>query len=295
MNEVNFYKDLPPLKLPIASLFRKEHFSTVPADWHVIITDVKNSTQAVAAGKHTDVNLVAAGSLIASLNVAKKYKIELPFFFGGDGSTLLVPDQIHAETMTALTAHNNNTRKNFGLQMHIGSLPVKEILASGHSICLAKMEIDSAYSKAIAVGDGLRYAEQKIKQRGKAEEEIVVNTPELDLTGLECRWDKVKPPREEAENVCYLVEAVSPQRQVEVYAALFSIMEDVYGDLQKRHPLCMEQLKPLYSWEKLKKKCSSSLANGSWLIFSTLFSARPLVPFRLNTIGTLAAWPEKST
>lgn len=254
MNEMSFYSDLPFVKPPLAGLFREENFSAVPANWHVIISDVKNSTGAVAAGKHNDVNLVAAGSLIASLNVARKHQVEIPFFFGGDGSTLLVPSQIHAETMAALAAHNINTRKNFGLEMHIGSLPVKTILESGHSISLAKMEIDSVYSKAIAVGDGLRYAEQKIKQKQKDEEETIAKTPELDLTGLECRWDKVKPPREEAENVCYLVEAVEPQRQVEVYTNLFSVIEDIYGDLQKRHPLCMEQLKPLYSWEKLKKE-----------------------------------------
>lgn len=262
MNEVAFYKNLPSLKLPLASVFHETYFNNVPADWHVIIADVKASTQAVAAGKHNDVNLVAAGSLIAALNVAKKYNVEVPFFFGGDGSTLLVPAQIHTEVMAALAAHNRNTRKNVGLEMHIGSLPVKEILDSGHWVRLAKMEIDSVYSKAIAIGDGLRYAEQKIKQEIQNDAAAIPQTPELNLTGLECRWDKIKPPREEAENVCYLIEAVNPQKQIDVYAALFSTIEEIYGDLQKRHPLCMEQLKPLFSWQKLKKEMLAKF--GHW-------------------------------
>jgi hypothetical protein len=254
MNESNFYRDLPPLKLPVASLFSASYFSDVPAGWQVIISDVKNSTQAVNAGRHNDVNLVAAGSLIAGLNVAKRHKIEVPFFFGGDGSTLLVPEQIHAETMAGLAAHNRNITRNFGLEMHIGSMPVKDLLVSGQTLKLAKMEIDSVYHKAIAIGNGLRYAEQKVKSTRLDDLDKLSQPGVLDLAGLECRWNKVKPPREEAENNCYLIEAIEPEKQLQVYADVFATIEDIYGDLQKRCPLCLEQLKPLYNWNKLKKE-----------------------------------------
>lgn len=254
MNSSTFYQDLPPLKLPLVSLFNEAHFTAVPADWQVIISDVKNSTQAVAVGRHNDVNLVAAGSLIAGLNVAKRHKTEVPFFFGGDGSTLLVPERLHAETMAGLAAHNRNVTKNFGLEMHIGSMPVGEVLANGQMLKLARLEIDSVYSKAIAIGNGLRFAEQKIKQTKPGGPDALQQAGSLDLNGLECRWNKVKPPREEAENNCYLIEAVEPEKQLQVYTDVFAVMEEIYGDLQKRCPLCMEQLKPLYSWKKLKKE-----------------------------------------
>ncbi|HET7897709.1 MAG TPA: DUF3095 family protein, partial [Flavisolibacter sp.] len=120
MNESSFYKDLTPLKLPLTSVFQEQHFQNVPPGWHVIITDVKNSTLAVSLGRHYDVNLVAAASLMAALNIAKRHKIEIPFFFGGDGSTLLVPDPIHEEVMEGLRAHNRNVKRNFKLEMHIG-------------------------------------------------------------------------------------------------------------------------------------------------------------------------------
>lgn len=254
MNELHFYRDLPPAQLPLASLLSQEQFSDVPASWQVIISDVKNSTQAVAAGRHNDVNLVAAGSLIAALNVAKRHKVEVPFFFGGDGSTLLVPEQLHAETMAGLAAHNRNVSRNFGLRMHIGSLPVAELLAAGQTLKLAKMEIDPVYSKAIAIGNGLRFAESKIKSKQGNERDTLTQPGPLDLAGLECRWNKVKPPREEAENNCFLIEAIEPEKQAAVYADVFAMMETIYGDLQKRCPLCVEQLKPLYSWKKLKKE-----------------------------------------
>ena len=87
MASLNFYRDIKALKLPITEIFQRDNFSDVPSDWAIIVADVRNSTAAVAAGKHNDVNLVAAGSLIAALNIAKEKGIEIPFFFSGDGGT----------------------------------------------------------------------------------------------------------------------------------------------------------------------------------------------------------------
>ena len=123
MAGLNFYRDIKALNLPIAEVFQDLNFLDVPSDWSVIIADVQNSTAAVAAGKHNDVNLVAAGSLIAALNIAKEKDIEIPFFFSGDGGALVVPEQLVEDVLTGLLAHNENSIKNFGLAMHIGSLP----------------------------------------------------------------------------------------------------------------------------------------------------------------------------
>ncbi len=129
MQGVNFYKDIRPLKLPISEVFQPHYFREVPPDWFVIISDVKNSTEAVNAGRHNDVNLVAAGSLVVALNIAKAKNIQIPFFFGGDGGTLLVPEQLLNEILIGLSLHNVNSIKNFGLELHIGSRQVKDILA----------------------------------------------------------------------------------------------------------------------------------------------------------------------
>ncbi len=253
MDSRYFYQHLPAHQLPLADLFRSNYFSPVPADWQVIISDVKNSTQAVAAGRYNEVNLVAAGSLIAALNVAKKYRTEVPFFFGGDGSTLLMPGDFHQEVMTALAGHNQNSSRHFGLPLHIGSVPVKTIRENGCTLVLARLQIDATYSKAVALGDGLRFAEKLIKQDlAHADAQPAANEP--NLTGLECRWNRVKPPAEEAANVCYLVEAVQPQKQAEVYASVFETMDAIFGDWQNRHPLCEAELKPALGWKKLRQE-----------------------------------------
>jgi hypothetical protein len=262
MNEMDFYKNLPALKLPVVQLFQYGYFTDVPTGWHIIISDVKNSTIAVNAGRHNDVNLVAAGSLIAALNVTKKHDVEVPFFFGGDGGTVLVPGELLFEVLAGLFAHNSNSLRNFGLEMHIGSIPVKEVIESGHSIKIAKLEIDAAFSKAITIGDGLRFAEQKIKEDTTENQESDIN--DLNLTGLECRWNRIRPQADEAENICYLIEAVYTNKQLDVYTEVFKKIEELYGDVQNRSPLSPERLKPLLNLRKLKNEMMAKF--GKWRI-----------------------------
>ncbi len=264
MNEIDFYSDLTPLSISVTDVLQPECFSEVPDSWYVIIADVKNSTAAVNAGRHNDVNLVAAGSLIAALNIVKKYKVEIPFFFGGDGGTVLVPGPIFSDVVAALTTHNKNSIKNFGLEMHIGSISIKDILEAGHFIKIAKQQIDSYFNKAIIIGDGLRYAEQRIKQSLTNENNENENIGELNLTGLECRWDKIKAPSEENEIVCYLIEALHPEKQLNIYRDVLHTVEDIFGNQVQRHPISPDRLKLLLSFGKLKKEMLAKY--GKWKI-----------------------------
>src|SRR6187401_2076670 len=97
VSSINFYRDIKALRLPVAKAFEDHSFFELPSDWFVVIADIKNSTAAVAEGRHNDVNLIAAGSLIAALNIAKEKQVEIPFFFSGDGGAVLVPGEIAEE------------------------------------------------------------------------------------------------------------------------------------------------------------------------------------------------------
>ncbi|MBM3347541.1 MAG: DUF3095 domain-containing protein [Betaproteobacteria bacterium] len=75
------YEALPLNALPLSQLMAERHrFADVPADWHVVITDVKKSTQALSNGMHHLVNLVATGSIIAALNISRRADTRVPFF-----------------------------------------------------------------------------------------------------------------------------------------------------------------------------------------------------------------------
>lgn len=250
----DFYKNLPAIKRPIPEVFSQGNFIDFPPGWHVIIADVKNSTSAVNAGKHDDVNLVSAGCLVVALNIAKGENIQIPFFFTGDGGTMFVPPDILEDVLKGLKVHNQNIMENFGLELHIGSIAVSEILAAGHSLSIAKVQFAKNFHKAVIIGNGLLYAEQLIKGTGENTELEESIPAELNMEGLECRWNKIKPPEESDEVVCYLIQASSPDKQIIVYADVLRNMDEIYGKVDIRNPLSIDGLKLLISVNKIKKE-----------------------------------------
>ncbi len=262
MGNENFYRDIKALKLSVTDVLQPQYFFNVPDDWYIIIADIQNSTEAVASGRHNDVNLVAAGSLIAALNIAKQNNIEIPFFFSGDGGTLLAPEELVSSIMTGLLVHNENSIKNFGLYMHIGSVSIKNILSNGSTVKISKVEIGLGLHKAIIIGNGLKSAEQQIKHSINPENENAKY--DLDMTGLECRWDKVKPPNVENEIVCYLIESTHQEKQVEVYRNVLRKMDEIYGSLVIRSPLAPNRLKLLLNLQKAQKEML--IKYGRWKI-----------------------------
>jgi hypothetical protein len=262
VNSDNFYKNLKASETSLPELLRRGGFVDVPGDWFVIVADVKNSTAAVNAGHHNDVNLVAASSLLVPLNIAKDAGVEIPFFFTGDGGTVLVPPVLLKEVLVGLNIHNANSIRNFNLELHSGSLSVESIRQSGHSLKMAKVRFGKNMSKAVVIGNGLQYAETIIKGPAQSDETNISGPNMLNLDGLECRWDRIKPPVAENEVVCYLIEGINPELQAEVYADVLQRMDEIFGTQEKRNPISFERLRLLLSVNKIKREMIARF--GKW-------------------------------
>jgi len=258
---LQFYKNIPALQQPISAvLANPAYFKDIPENWHVVVADINNSTGAVSGGKHADVNLIAAGCLIVALNISKAQQVEIPYFFGGDGGTVLVPDFLLEKVLAGLQAHKQNSLKNFSLDLRIGSVPVKEIYNAGYEMKLAKVEMTAGFLKPILIGNGLKYSEKRVKQNevdgpGIEKKEMNLQSPdELNLQGMECRWDEVRPPSKAAEVVCLLIEATDPNRQMAVYRDVLNTLEEIYGNANERHPLTIKMLRLKNSVQKIQKE-----------------------------------------
>lgn len=239
-----FYADLPPHPLtPSALLADQERFLPVPDDWHVVLTDIKGSTRKVALGLHEEINLVATGSIIAALNIAYADHLEIPFFFGGDGATLLLPISLHDPIMHALTEHRANTARNFDMELRVGSVPVSEVYRHGASIRIAKMRRNAAFSIPVVLGEGLALAESIIKAADFAAELPLSEESELNLEGMECRWDRVGPPGKTSEVVCLLVNARANEAAAATFRKVLEHIEAIYGPQQRRNPISVERLR----------------------------------------------------
>lgn len=285
---MNFYNDLESLAMPVKDVMQDEkNFVPLPAGWYVIIADISNSTEAVRLGRHTDVNLIAAGSLVAVLNVSREAGIEIPFFWGGDGGTVIVPSELLEKAMAGLQAYKNNSRKHFALDLRIGAVSVEEIINTGHELKLAKVAVGSGFNKSIVIGDGLKYAEQKIKKGFpllQQQEDRAEGLLPLNMEGLECRWDTIAPPRKGREVVCLLIEAIDPKNQFTVYRNALQKLEEIYGKPDKRNPLSIQRLKLKNSFKKFQDEMKAKYSSRrpfyiAGLFFKTLIGK---IYFRYN-------------
>lgn len=270
-----FYSRLPVNAIPLSDLLMEEHlFFNVPENWHVLITDVKNSTQAAMDGKHQTVNLVATGSIVAALNVAFKGNIQVPFFFGGDGATFIIPPNLLDATLIALQQHRDNTRKNFELDMRVGHVPVSEIYADNHILKIGKLKTSSIFNIPVLLGDGLTYAERRIKGTEIAYPELPATIEDLDMSGMHCRWDKIKPPLVNNEIVSLLVIAKDGNKQSEVFKKVMDAIDKIYGSHETRKPISINRLKMISSFKKIGTEMRTRLGSfNAWYMIRTWFTS----------------------
>lgn len=261
-----FYSALHFNSLPLSNLFQNEGlFSPVPCDWHVVITDIRSSTQAVMGGRHEEVNLIATGSIVSVLNIAFGMDITVPFFFGGDGATFLVPGNLTGKVMQALSLYRENTMANFNLELRTGTLPVHEIYNKGHEIRIAKYNSSENFAIPVVLGSGLDYAEKIIKGDDYLLSGHTAEPAELNLAGMQCRWDKIPPPVNKEEIVSLLVIARDAAHQPEIFSRILKKIDDLYGPPEKRQPISVGKLKLKTTFGRLGTEMRARLGRIKWL------------------------------
>ena len=242
-NHDHFYSNLPINKISLAQLLLDNQlFKEIPEDWHVIITDIKSSTAAVNSGLHQNVNLIATGSIVTVLNIAFKANILVPFFFGGDGATFIVPSYIVDQVMKSLLKYRENTLQNFNLDLRAGIVAVEEIYKKGHKLKISRYSSSKTFSIPIVLGDGLAYAEQIIKGDDYLLSGHDTSNDEIDLSGMQCRWDKIQPPENSEEVVTLIVIAQKCEQQAEVFSKVIHHLDKIYGNAEKRQPISVSKL-----------------------------------------------------
>lgn len=269
-----FYFRLPVNQIKLSELLMEEHlFYKIPDTWHVLITDVKKSTLAVADGLHETVNLVATGSIVAVLNIAGKANLSVPFFFGGDGATFIIPSSILNAVMKALLRHQQNTEQNFKITLRVGQVPVKDIYNSGHILNISKLKASQLFSIPVVLGDGLSYAEKIIKGEDYMPEPVSVNEDDLDLSGMQCRWDKIKPPENYDEVVSLLVIARAGVNQSAVFKKVIDKLDEIYGEHERRKPITVPKLKLKVTLKKIGTEMRAKLGGYNMMyLFRTWFT-----------------------
>ncbi|MHA3788662.1 DUF3095 domain-containing protein [Flavobacterium hauense] len=260
-----FYSSLSSHKIALPALLSDESlFSPVPADWHVIITDIKGSTTAVLGGSHQDVNLISTGSIVTVLNIAYSMDITVPFFFGGDGATFIVPPILIDRLMEALALYRVNTYDNFKLELRTGTVPVADIYTKEHNIKIAKFSSSKNFTIPIVLGSGLDYAEKLIKAEDYLFSRHTPKIKELDLTGMQCRWDTIPPPKNKEEVVTLLIISRNIEKQSAVFGRVLEKMDELYGTQEMRQPISIARLKLKTTFSRLTLEMQVQLGKIKW-------------------------------
>lgn len=256
----NFYDQMPVNRIQLSELLLTDNaFEQVPLDWTVIITDIKGSTAAVMSGSSEIVNYIATGSIVTLLNLAFKAKISIPFFFGGDGATFIVPSILADLALNKLVAYQDNVIKNFGLDLRVGSVSVQSLYEQGHEIKLSKFALTPYFSIPIVLGNGLNYAEQLIKGADYQLNTQKDANEDLDLEGMQCRWDKISAPGELNEILTLLVIVPEVKNQAIAFSKVIESIDAIYGEIKSRQPISIEKLKLNSTFDRIKTEMRNTI------------------------------------
>jgi hypothetical protein len=151
-----------------------------------MICDVRGSTSAIKAGRYKTVNMLGASSIAAVVNVIGSASI--PFSFGGDGATALLPPEVIDDVKKGLRTLRAHALAEHGLEFRMGLVPLAKISDTGATISVAKFALGGGPCIAFFQGRGLALAEEWVKS-GKFEVEEGPTRPIHEvLKGLSCRW-----------------------------------------------------------------------------------------------------------
>jgi hypothetical protein len=279
-----FYADLPQQSdfLGVTDL---RNFQPTPADWHVVLTDVQGSTKAVQAGRYKEVNMIGAASIVALLNISRDTPI--PFVFGGDGATLLIPPTLLVAARKALLGTRELAQREFQLSLRVGIVPMQTVLDAGHHIVVAKVGLNGAGDQAMFAGGGLSYVEKLVKdpisgpmyQVSEHEAEA-----EADYTGLECRWQDI--PSRKGETISLLIVATSgtAERDSAIYSEAIRYIRELYGTDEECCPVSINDLDPSFDPARLSQEAKIRRTNKlqQWWYTADIFVRNLLLRYFLK-------------
>lgn len=258
-----FYAELPILE-QFMDITISENYAPVPDDWYIIVTDIVGSTQAIKQGRYKEVNFLGACAIISLLNVAKK--LDIPFVFGGDGASIVIPEFMLPEARQALLANQIMVREDFGMELRVGIVPVA-IVKTDYRLQIAKLKISDNYSQAVFRGGGLTYATRLVKETATTKlyqldaQNII---PQADLSGLECRWQDIPSPYGEIVSLLVLATAPSESQMDGIYRDVIRQIEKIYGDGDRLNPITQNNLNLSLKEKNLILETKARAAKPTW-------------------------------
>ena len=194
-----FFASLPLLAAALDT-FDSSRYRRAPDGWELAVTDIVDSTGAIAKGRHKTVNFVAAMGITALRNLCAPTRI--PFLFGGDGAVVMVPPEYAARARVELARVRGMAERDFEMSLRTGIVPVRALRQAGVDVLVGRYEPTPGNSFGVFLGGGVGLLEASIRGRGNDDLAALAAVPvdlddgaPVDLEGLSCRWDTLHSAR----------------------------------------------------------------------------------------------------
>src|SRR6201999_959298 len=186
-----FYGGIPVFR-GFERLMDPSLYSPLPDDWIIGVSDIVESTKAIAANRYKAVNMAGAAVIAAVTNALEGR--EFPFVFGGDGASFAVAPGDLQLAREALAATATWVKEDLALSMRVALVPVSAIRAQGVDVRGARFGPSANLSYAMFSGGGLGFAEAVMK-RGEFAVPAASPGTQPDLSGLSCRFEEIPTVR----------------------------------------------------------------------------------------------------
>ncbi len=272
-----FFTRLPAVD-QFEALAEASSFHPVPGEWAIVCGDVIDSTRAIAEGRYKEVNLLGAALITAILNLDRS--LDLPFFFAGDGSCVLVPPELAARAARVLPGLRRIAQERFDLPLRADVFPVAALRREGFDTRVARFRYTGTYFQAMFAGEGLTEAERRLKA---AAPDIPADAPEPDLAGLECRWRGVPSPRGEVVSLLLQAIRLTPEERAACYRDALDFIRQTCGEGDSVRPTITTNLRLNLSRSGLdaEARARHGKAPGWW---------RKLITARMVCETALGGW-----
>lgn len=293
MNEnsnLDFYKNLK-FANNFSEIKNHEFITSVPDDWYVVLTDVKNSTIAIQEGRYKDVNVIGAIGIVGITNIDKD--LDFPFIFGGDGVAIIIPEKILENAKQSLNHTRRMAKDVYNLELRIGIFHVKELYKNNLILNLAKIRISKNYYQAIVLGNGLDYCEKILKSVDLENKNLLPEDNsiyEADYTGFSCIWKPV--PSIHGEMISLLIKSPNEDMDKEnnIYQLVLEKIDKLFGSENEHHPITQENVSMSFSEDEIKHELNINYKLKN--LFLRTVASLYIRLFRLGAVIMIKLFPE---
>jgi len=256
----SFYENLVSFK-DFSQVLDDSYYVEAPDNWIILLTDVKGSTQAIKEGRYQQVNMIGAASITCVLNCLGTFAI--PFVFGGDGATLLIPPESKDVICQQLKGLQSMAQNHFSIHLRVGLVPLSVLREKKLSLKVAKYELSPGNCLAQFRGGALSAAEDMVKKNHPEAEIIIPLEKEKspNLQGLSCRLNPLKS--QQGEILSLLCKPRATYQTEKTLQMILDELKSILGnDFHSASPVSTERLQWKYVPTSFKDEIHTSQKNG---------------------------------